>query len=510
MNFTMALMKFIGGGILSTAGIKSAGQTASDTVDTVFIDEFAKSGSDGKESSPNKLACRRNDLAKNKLTIMASTPTTGDSEVEEEWKLGTMERYHVPCPHCGEMQPLLFRKNTFEYGHCRDEAGNLDFEKVRKGCYYKCVKCSGKITNEDKLDMIKKGEWVPTAPEDRGEDNRYPIPGTVSVHISQLYLPWDGFGFGDIAVEYLKAKGTGFQNNMKNFINSTLGESFDLSAVYGKVSEDFTHLWGKFRKGELIGKYRVLSVDVQHDVFKVVICGFDKADNKAGTPERQYVIWHGIAREGEDLFTLYQTYKCCAAVIDVNYAGVEGARRNECYRLIAKANANGLPWFGMDALERLEEVIVMKYVDPFEGTQFQGRQKIGILKMDSYKHKEELAYRRKGGDGADKEDTTINNIPLQIYTPTEDELRDIDKDFSYKQFCKEFACESLVDADVKTKIKTGKSKIFKAEHKDNHSWDCMTYAIALFGWMKRDMEIAGLRELKKASLPPSQRVIGGE
>ncbi len=195
------------GGHLTLAGANSPVSLASRPIRVLLVDEcdrFPQSA--GREGDPIKLATKRTTTYWNRRIVIVSTPTIkGASRIEYEYGLSDKRKYFVPCPHCGEMQPLT-------WSNVKWSDITLDGNKHCEEAWYECRNCEGKITDAHKSEMLANGEWRPTA---KGS--------TPGFHIWQAYSPWSTFG--GIVQEFLDCKGD--RQMLKTFINTVLGESFD-------------------------------------------------------------------------------------------------------------------------------------------------------------------------------------------------------------------------------------------------------------------------------------------
>jgi phage terminase large subunit GpA-like protein len=83
--------------------------------------------------------------------LKISTPgLKGISRTESEWEASDQRHYHVPCPHCGEMQPL--------------EWSGLHWGPNGTNVRYVCRECGAEIQEHHKVAMIAAGRWVPHNP----------------------------------------------------------------------------------------------------------------------------------------------------------------------------------------------------------------------------------------------------------------------------------------------------------------------------------------------------------
>lgn len=196
------------------AWANSPATLASQPVQRVFLDEVDKyPPASRKEASPLKLARERVKTFKGKSKVIkSSTPTTAEGVIYREWLKSARHRYHVPCPHCGEMQPL-------EWARVKWPDGERNPDRLRNErlglAWYECRACRGRIEDRHKPAMLRAGQWLV---EGDVED-----PGHVGFHLSALYSPW--VTFGALAAEFLDSKDD--RETLQNFINSNLAEPFE-------------------------------------------------------------------------------------------------------------------------------------------------------------------------------------------------------------------------------------------------------------------------------------------
>lgn len=228
-----------------------------------------------KEAEPLKLFDERfKDFMSVRKVIYESTPTIkGASRIEGRLLTGTNCRLHVPCPHCKRYQELRMGARDQEgkiditqpgrLAFDTPESGKPDKDLAKETAHYVCI--SGKckpILDEHRAWMMRRGVWVPegckvrhkkalAAAEhwyehltaDAGGDGASLDPPwkgwkkadwisgkpardaeDASYQLSSLYalsLSW-----GDIAKEFVTVKDKPAE--LHNFINSWLGESFEI------------------------------------------------------------------------------------------------------------------------------------------------------------------------------------------------------------------------------------------------------------------------------------------
>lgn len=210
------LEKTFPGGHLIIAGGNSAAGLRSMPIRYVHLDEVDAYKEDlDEEGDPVTLAeVRTNTFGRRKKIFISSTPTIrGASRVEAEFELTDQNRYHVPCPHCLELQWLKFEQLKWEWGQPRT---------VR----YLCEHCGGEIAERHKtwmFDPANGARWIPTADEDTIRRARE--AHVIGFHLSGLYSPVGWMSWEQIAREWEAAQGK--DALLKTFKNTTLGESWE-------------------------------------------------------------------------------------------------------------------------------------------------------------------------------------------------------------------------------------------------------------------------------------------
>jgi phage terminase large subunit GpA-like protein len=110
------LQKIFPGGHVTMVGANSPSSLASRPMRILLADEIDRyPPTAGKEGDPLLLAAKRLTTYWNKKEVDVSTPTIkGLSRIEVEFEHSTQEIWHVPCPACGEFQPLEWAQFIFD------------------------------------------------------------------------------------------------------------------------------------------------------------------------------------------------------------------------------------------------------------------------------------------------------------------------------------------------------------------------------------------------------------
>lgn len=197
------LHKRFPGGHITLAGANSAASLASRPIRIVLCDEVDRyPPSAGTEGDPVSLAKKRSTTFWNRLLVLASTPTVkGLSRIEMAFEQSDQRRYYVPCPHCGEYQPL-------KWAQVRWDAGKP--ETVRYGCAH----CAAAWSEADKPRLLAAGQWRAERPE---------VSGTAGFHLNELYSPWRKWS--EVVADFLAAKQR--PETLKTWVNTSLGETWE-------------------------------------------------------------------------------------------------------------------------------------------------------------------------------------------------------------------------------------------------------------------------------------------
>jgi phage terminase large subunit GpA-like protein len=196
------LHKRFPGGHITLAGSNSPASLASRPVRLVLCDEVDRYPfSAGAEGDPVNLARKRATTFWNRKFLLTSTPTIrGASRIEAAYLASDQRRYHVPCPHCGAMQPLEWSRIRWP-------------EQDPARAHAVCAECGAEIDHGDKARMLAGGQWVAQAP----------FNGAAGFHLCELYSPWRSWG--QVAMDFLEAKR--LPETLKTWVNTSLGETWE-------------------------------------------------------------------------------------------------------------------------------------------------------------------------------------------------------------------------------------------------------------------------------------------
>lgn len=308
------LHKNFDGGTLDIAGANSPAGLASRPKRIVLCDEVDRyPASAGAEGDPVKLAQKRSTTYWNRVFFACSTPTVKRlSRIERGFLAGDQRRYHLPCPHCGGFQHLVWERLDFSGKGTSDNP------------LYICEHCEIPIEHHHKAKMLTLGKWVAHA------ESKW----IRSYHINELYSPWSTWE--KVVTDFLDAKRFG-PEAIKTWKNTSLGEtyeetgqSYDAEAVMARAQGDSENLDPKVL-------LLTAGVDVQRDRLEIEIVGWGDGEESWSI---DYKVLHGDPKQAKiwsDLDTLIST-KYTGGLAVVSY-GVDSGDGNTADDVMAYCRA---------------------------------------------------------------------------------------------------------------------------------------------------------------------------
>lgn len=240
------LHKTFAGGHITMAGANSPASLASRPVRIVLADEIDRYPlSAGAEGDPFTLAKKRATTFWNRKIFAVSTPTVkGVSRIEALYEDSTKEQFCLPCPSCGEYQPLRWRNIIFE------------------SCSHACEECGSEHTQDEW--HRQRGEWIPQAEH----------ANTRGFHLNELLSPWRRWS--EIIADFKQAKKS--PETLKTFINTSLGETWEEE---GETVDGDGLLSRRERYAAQVPEGAVVltaGVDVQDDRLEVEVVGWGEGE----------------------------------------------------------------------------------------------------------------------------------------------------------------------------------------------------------------------------------------
>lgn len=265
------------GGRLTMTGANSPTELRGRPIRILLADEVdAYPATAGTEGDPLVLAKKRLTTFWNWKEINVSTPTVkGVSRIEIEYKNSTQEEWNVPCPCCGELQPLKWAQINFD----RDEDG----EVTRVG--HACKVC-GVISSEvEWKEHYIEGKYIA----------KYPNRKVRGFHLNSFASTF--YSWEEIVEGFLKADAERKAGNvelMKAWVNTELGETWEEE---GKTMEPSELMERRERyKCEVPENTVVITagVDTQDDRFEIDVVAWAPGHENYGI---QYKIIYGDLKQ---------------------------------------------------------------------------------------------------------------------------------------------------------------------------------------------------------------------
>ena len=311
------------GGTLIMTGSNSAVGLRSMPARYLFLDEVDGYPSDlDGEGSPIQLAIRRTATYKrNRKILMVSTPTIkGLSIIEDYFEQSDRRYFYVPCPDCGELQTITWKKIVWDEG---------DPTSAKMACEH----CGVLIEEHHKTNMLLEGKWKPTAV---GRYRGY--------HLSSLYSPAGWYSWADAATDFISAKKSG-EEQLKTFVNTVLGESWESEQGEQLDPNEFITRTEGYPE-DLEFQCTTVAVDVQKDRLELELVGWGEKEESWGL---DYIVLPGDTARGEvwdELTETLEELKPDGVVIDSGYNTQivydYVAKRRYCWAIKGQAGA-GIP-----------------------------------------------------------------------------------------------------------------------------------------------------------------------
>lgn len=249
------------------------------TKDVVIYDEMDGFDHDiGGEGSATSLGDTRLTTSSFPKSIRGSTPKIKESsQIEASLaEADVVLKYHIPCPHCNEMQHLKWGGDKADFG--------IKWEKDKpETAHYCCEHCKESFDYSLLADLLEKGEWRSNDGVRLDSDGIFykknkviDAPYHVGFHLWAAYSIFSSWS--QLASEYLKAvidSKTGNLGKLKTFVNTRLGESWeedqgeklDPNSLYQRRE----HYSAELPEGVL---YLTAGIDTQDDRFEYSVKGW--------------------------------------------------------------------------------------------------------------------------------------------------------------------------------------------------------------------------------------------
>ncbi|KZN64041.1 hypothetical protein N473_15685 [Pseudoalteromonas luteoviolacea CPMOR-1] len=432
----------------------------------------------GDEMSAWKINSGEGDNVKNLLkriqgssfgkALFGSTVTfTGDVIERLLDEADCVFNFHIPCPHCGKMQRLLWGDKDSTYGMKWNNSLQTDEEKSNSA-YYLCedAKCQqseskGKIYYRSLSKMEELGRWICQKTGIWTEDglsffneagSRVKTPKRVGIEVSALYSLNLTEGWIELVREWLDIKGD--PSKLQSFWNLVLGLHWQPQHTKRMSHED------------LLDRREKYKAQVPKDVVYITVGG-DTQDNRMEgytwgfTPDfRKYLIDKFICmgdprdQEVQDAVVQY---------CDTTYTREDGEKlriSRICWDLAGHRS---------EIVYKLSKRIGLLRFIPCRGASSYGQP---VQTMPMQVNKKTGTYIVQVGTDTAK-DTFYTDIevplgePRAIHLPLDDRV------------CDEDTCKQLVSEVRKPKkTKQGVLFVYDNEGRRNEALDCFDYALS--------------------------------
>ncbi len=245
------------GGRITMTGANSPTELRSRPIRVLLADEVdAYPPTAGAEGDPLILAGKRLTTYWNRKEVHTSTPTIkGVSRIEMEYEHSTMEEWHVPCPSCGELQPLEWSNLIYK----------MDINGEVESITYVCAKCGVIHSEVEWKEHFNKGRYIA----------KYPNRKVRGFHFNSLastFFGWDKIVKGFIEAQ--KAMKKGNIELMKTWVNTELGQTWEEEGE--KASKDDLMTRREKYNCEVPDEVIVLTagIDTQDDRFEIEVVGW--------------------------------------------------------------------------------------------------------------------------------------------------------------------------------------------------------------------------------------------
>lgn len=213
-----------------------------------------------REWKPGRIhMLRKRTRSKNSpLEISIGAAGKKGDELHADFNEGSQTFLYFTCLHCQHSQPWRFGKDAttlfpdprpmggivWPTDDTTKPNGKWDYEAVRKSAAYECEKCGHCYNKADKPALLKTTH--------AHHHNPSALPRFFSLHVNAMVLPFVETEWGDIAVEFLKARDAvkyGDIEPMITFVTETLGEPWEVRNE--KQSErELLNRCGNYKLGE--------------------------------------------------------------------------------------------------------------------------------------------------------------------------------------------------------------------------------------------------------------------
>lgn len=451
-DMSLALMLFPGANF-TIFGANSDAQISGETVKRVLGNEIDKwrQSTEAEASILEQARHRTESFEGERRHFFSSTPTLTTGAIWTGIMAGDYRKWYVPCPFCGHFQTLEWDRVHIDAAAKRDD-GTWDLQKVKETAHFRCEKCPNPWSDKDRRKAI-------TDPRAHWRATQQGKPGVVSFHINGLYGPLKSNNMGELMVDFLTSRRSGFFIDRQDFWNGRMGMPWmdDVRELKWNELDKWT---GLHERGDLPAGFKpdvlIIGADAQTWGYPWVIHAY------AWSGEH-YLIDHGTAATLDDLAeiqTEYAKYGMVWGILDIRFEGKRAIVLEFLHKMRSRR------WLGAEGHELMKDLVKVEAGNAFMGGE---KQKLALtfykLLISEYEFKLEVEKRFSG------------EIPnWRVYKLA------VDATPSDKRERKELL-EELVDEyrAPRKKAMVGKPAFeWRSRTGKNHGFDCTLYAMALF------------------------------
>lgn len=238
------------------------------------------------EGDQIELGIQRTKTYSDRKVVIVSTPIDEETSNIVKWMGYTdYRKFFVPCPHCGHFQTLEFSSLVWRRKDDVPEkfsmVNGLDFDSLPVDKpYYLCSGCKRLISENEKVRMLRSGQWRGT---------KIGQIGYVGFHINQLYSPFANATWVDIMNAFKNSidhNGKFKRKEYKTFITTVLGEAWKED----ELSLDENALLNRCEDYGIPEDVVLLTagVDTQDNWIEVVVTGWTKGEHSWIISREQY------------------------------------------------------------------------------------------------------------------------------------------------------------------------------------------------------------------------------
>ncbi|ERE07207.1 terminase [Pseudogulbenkiania ferrooxidans EGD-HP2] len=218
-NVTQLFKNFIGG-FLKFVGSNSIADVKSTSARFLIVEEPDDCNANLRgQGDAIKLLDERGKSYRDSLLLIGGTPSIkGVSSMDDEFAKSNQCYWYVPCPDCGEFQPLRWEQVLWQKDETRHDP--IYGHHLPDTARYCCEHCGSLWSDTQKNAAIRAGKAVETAP----------FRGVLGLALNELYSQMHDSRLQRLAEKFIHATNklkTGDASEMIVFFNATLGESWE-------------------------------------------------------------------------------------------------------------------------------------------------------------------------------------------------------------------------------------------------------------------------------------------